>query len=161
MATVFVLLGGNESDRFFYLHEAAEHIAAVMGTIVAKSAFYETESWGFESNAFLNQVLRLETSLNPTELLALAQGIELKLGRIAKTGNLNYQARCIDIDLLFYDNWVINEPYLTIPHKSLHQRRFTLEPLCEIAPSLVHPVLGKTIQELLAECEDRCMVKRL
>ena len=107
------------------------------GHVLACSSFVETEPWGFVSdNAFLNAVIEIDTSLTPYELLRVTQGIERSMGRIRKSINGNYSDRIIDIDILLYEDVVVGEPELTIPHPLMWQRRFVYEPLLEIAPHL-------------------------
>jgi len=130
-----------------------------VGTVLKPSSIYETEPWGFTNkNNFLNQVLLVETSLNPYELLKVLKAIETKLGRIRKTQR--YSPRCIDIDILFYNDEVYFSDDLVIPHPRLHDRMFTLVPLNEIAPDYLHPILKKTIRELVILCNDKLMVKK-
>jgi len=107
------------------------------GHVLACSSFVETEPWGFVSdNAFLNAVIEIDTSLTPYELLRVTQGIERSMGRTRKSINGNYSDRIIDIDILLYEDVVVGEPELTIPHPLMWQRRFVYEPLLEIAPHL-------------------------
>ena len=120
--------------------------------MLALSSFYETEPWGFVSeNRFLNAALALETSLSPFDLLRLTQTIEREMGRAAKSAQGIYHDRLIDIDLLLYGDEVVRSAELEIPHPHLHERRFVLEPLREIAPFLRHPLLGKNIEELFRD----------
>lgn len=127
------------------VHEIEERI----GKVVSLSAFYATEPWGFSSdNAFLNAVVGVETSLRPAEILSITQSIEQEMGRTHKSVNGVYSDRVIDIDLLLYGDMVLDTPELKLPHPLMHERRFVMEPLAEIAPEVVHPVLGKTIREL-------------
>jgi len=157
MHIAYLLLGSNEGDRFSWLGNALQLIGEQCGQVSAISSIYQTAAWGLENQAaFLNQVLKIETSLSPEQLLAATLGIEISLGRHRQ---IKWGPRIIDIDILFYDNAVINEPGLIIPHPMLHRRRFTLVPLAEIAPSLIHPVLNKTITELLSDCEDKLDVE--
>jgi 2-amino-4-hydroxy-6-hydroxymethyldihydropteridine diphosphokinase len=125
-----------------------------------ESSVYESEPWGFVSeNAFLNQVLLYETMLTPCEILQTIKTIETENGRIhSKDG---YSSRNLDIDILFYDNMVLNSADLTIPHSMLHRRRFTLLPLLEIAPNLVHPVFALNIKQLLEKCKDSGTVNKI
>ena len=122
------------------------------------SAVYSTESWGFESPLFFNQVIVVETALNPIDLLGQTQLIETDMGRIKKS--THYEARIIDIDLLFYDNLHIETPELTIPHPRIAMRKFVLIPLNEIAPDKLHPVSGMKMAELLHHCQDPLKVDR-
>ncbi|WP_210465461.1 2-amino-4-hydroxy-6-hydroxymethyldihydropteridine diphosphokinase [Rufibacter roseolus] len=157
MTPLFLLLGSNLGDRVFYLSEATNRLAALFGKTVQKSKLYETAAWGLEDQpSFLNQVLVFHTGFSPKVVLALTQRIEQELGRIRKE---RWGARVIDIDILFYGQNVVNTPELHLPHPQLHLRRFTLAPLAEVAPDFVHPVLQKTIKNLLAECPDELEVK--
>ena len=159
MAEVYLLLGSNLSDRQRFLNETTRLLHERVGTVLKPSSIYETEPWGFTNkNNFLNQVLLVETSLNPYELLKVLKAIETKLGRIRKTQR--YSPRCIDIDILFYNDEVYFSDDLVIPHPRLHDRMFTLVPLNEIAPDYLHPILKKTIRELVILCNDKLMVKK-
>jgi 2-amino-4-hydroxy-6-hydroxymethyldihydropteridine diphosphokinase len=152
LANVVLLLGSNLGDRISYLERAINLLRERVGKPIRISSIYETAAWGnTDQNAFLNQVLELQTELSPEEVLTQTQQIETALGRIR---TIHWGPREIDIDLLFYGNLVQQTPILTLPHPQLHLRRFTLLPLAEILPGLVHPVLQKTIQELLEECPD-------
>lgn len=159
MAEVYLLLGSNMGDRQRFLQEATRLLQERVGTVLKPSSIYETEPWGFTNkNNFLNQVLLVETSLNPYELLKVIKAIETKLGRIRKTQR--YSPRCIDIDILFYNDEVYFSDDLVIPHPRLYDRMFTLVPLNEIAPDYLHPILKKTIRELVILCNDKLMVKK-
>lgn len=148
MALVYIGLGSNLGDKKHHLQQAIELIAEKAGKIISCSSFYESKPWGFSSpNDFLNAVILTETTLSPTELLYKTQQIEREMGRTEKTGN-SYADRMIDIDILFYDNQLINTPELKIPHPLIQERDFVLIPLAEIAPDFIHPVLRKSIQEL-------------
>ena len=160
MNKVILLTGGNAGDRFDFLNQAKNDIRNKIGEIVKESAIYESVPWGFESEQdFLNQVIIITTEYSPTEVLHKCQEIENELGRIRKSKQ--YSSRTIDIDILFFNNEIVDLPDLTIPHKQLHKRRFTLEPLAEIAPDYIHPVLNKTIVEILKNCRDSSEVKKL
>ena len=153
MATTFLSLGSNIGNKRKNIITASTLLAERAGDILALSALYETEPWGFKSdNTFLNAVLMLETSLSPEDLLALTIQIEKEVGRTTKT-NGQYQDRIIDIDILTYDNLIMKTPQLTLPHPHMHERDFVLEPLTEIAPGLIHPVLKKSISQLLQGIE--------
>jgi len=152
MATVYLGLGSNIGNKRRNLITASALLAERAGDIPALSAIYETEPWGFESeNSFMNSALILETELFPEALLEVITQIEKELGRVEKSVKQQYKDRVIDIDILFYDNDVIDTQSLTIPHPLIAQRSFVLEPLMEIAPFLKHPVLNKTILELYNE----------
>ncbi len=145
MPIVYLALGSNLGDR------RANLIAAVGGlppatTALRASGIYETEPWGYlEQPAFLNQVLETETSLSPTDLLAALKRLETHLGRQA---TFRYGPRLIDLDILLYDQLVLNQSDLVIPHPQLAHRAFILVPLAELAPGLLHPLLGTTMAEL-------------
>lgn len=151
MAKVYLGLGTNLGDKEKNLRDAVEKIKKRVGNVHSLSAFYATAPWGFKSeNTFLNAAVDVETVLSPRELLAATQQIEREMGRTAKSANHTYADRLIDIDLLMYDDLVISEPDLVLPHPLMHERRFVMEPLAEIAPDLVHPFLKETMQKLLS-----------
>lgn len=128
---------------------AAALLAERVGDILALSTIYETEPWGFESNnTFLNAALIQITKLTPLELLDATRLIEIEMGRIQKSDE-GYQDRIIDIDILLYDNEIMQTPRLTLPHPMMHKRLFVMEPMAEIAPEMVHPIFNKTMEELL------------
>lgn len=145
---VYIALGSNLGNKRRNLVTAAALLAERAGEVGAISSFYETEPWGFESeHSFLNAALMLETTLAPFDLLRLTQEVERELGRTAKTDSV-YHDRLIDIDLLLYGEEVIDQPGLQIPHPLMHRRAFVMTPMAEIAPAVVHPVLGKTMKAL-------------
>jgi 2-amino-4-hydroxy-6-hydroxymethyldihydropteridine diphosphokinase len=153
MTGIFLGLGSDTGNRIRYISEAERMIGATIGKIICSSSVYETEPWGFESERkFFNRVLEVETDLDPSGLLGSVLKIESDLGRI-RSGK-GYSSRTIDIDILFFGDEIINEGSLVIPHPLLHERRFVLVPLNEIAPGLVHPVFEKRISILLKECKD-------
>ena len=156
---VFLGLGTNLGDREANLAKAQELIRKSIGLIDSCSVIYETEPWGFQSeNNFLNMIIKVHTSLKPTDLLKEIQLIEGQLGRIRESRQ--YASRTIDIDILLYSNLVIDKSNLTIPHPLIQDRRFVLAPFCDIAPEMIHPVLSKTFAVLLKECKDERIVKR-
>ena len=160
MAELYLLLGGNLGDKSRIFTEARKLLRSLVGEITALSGIYETEPWGFESDdLFWNQAIKLSTPLSPEEVLAATQSTELALGRIRK--ETQYISRPIDIDILFFDDRIVKSDKLIIPHPRIQERRFVLVPLAEIAPSLQHPVLRKSMSELLAECPDLLKVTRL
>ena len=143
----YLSLGSNVGDRAQQLRDAQARLSAA-GRVVATSSLYETEPVEFtEQPWFLNCAVALETEKTPQELMATILGIEQEMGRrrVQKKG-----PRSIDIDILLFGDAVINSPELTLPHPAMHQRRFVLEPLAEIAPSMLDPLSGRTISELLA-----------
>ncbi len=157
MPKVYLLLGGNLGDRLLYLQQARERIAAQVGQLTRSSKLYETAAWGkTDQPAFLNQVLEVQTAQTPAQVLQSINAVEQQLGRVRQE---HWGARVIDIDILFYDNLVLQSQRLTIPHPQLHLRRFTLLPLAELTPDLVHPVLGESIKQLLADCGDALKVQ--
>lgn len=153
MAKAYIGLGTNIGNKRRNLITAAALLAERAGDVLSISSFYDTEPWGFESdNTFLNAALLLETELEPLQLLSLTQEIEKEMGRTQKSDGA-YHDRIIDLDILLYDLCVINEAALVVPHPLMHKRQFVMEPLAEIAPMLVHPVLNKTMLELAEEID--------
>lgn len=151
MAKAYLSLGTNLGNKRRNLVTAAALLAERVGDILALSEIYETEPWGFDSsNLFLNAALILETACSPLELLQATRLIEIEMGRIAKSDG-SYEDRIIDIDILLYDDVVMQTDRLTLPHPLMHTRRFVLEPLAEIAPDVIHPVFQKTINQLMTE----------
>lgn len=158
MNTTYLLLGSNLGNRQQYLADAARQIDQKIGTVTQQSAIYETQAWGNTTVPdYLNQVLKVETLLLPRQVLHRALAIELELGRRREE---KWGSRTIDIDVLFYNNEVLNSVELTVPHPYLHVRRFVLEPLAELSAELVHPVLNKTISALKEELNDDLIVKK-
>jgi 2-amino-4-hydroxy-6-hydroxymethyldihydropteridine diphosphokinase len=159
MNLAYILTGGNLGERRDNLEQARTAIERDCGTITNASSLYETEAWGLkEQDPFLNQALELHTELSAKELLTALLHIEQTLGRVR---DVRYGPRLIDIDILFFNQEVIHQPGLTIPHPQLHLRRFALEALNEIAPCFVHPQFGKTVTQLLTECPDTLQVHKL
>ena len=159
MAEVFILLGGNVGDKAKIFEETRKLIGERIGLITKLSSVYITEPWGFESEPFWNQAIIAESILNPPEILHQTQLIETEMGRIRKSEH--YEARIIDIDLLFYDDLKLNTPNLTLPHPKMDKRKFVLVPLNEIAPDKRHPVSGLKVQEMLRLCPDSLKVERI
>lgn len=159
MNNVFLLLGSNLGDRQLLLQTAIAKIGEKVGASLKKSALYETQSWGKTGQPdYLNQVVFLKTELSANNVLNEILGIEADMGRERYE---KWGSRLIDIDILFYNNEIIKQNGLEIPHPELHNRRFTLEPLAEIAPDLVHPLINKTISELKKDLTDSLIVKKL
>lgn len=148
MAKVYFGLGTNLGDKENNLRTAVDHIEKRIGKAISLSAFYETAPWGFASeNNFLNAVICIDSKLTPFEILAETQVIEKGLGRGSKSGG-GYSDRIIDIDILLYDDLILSTDKLILPHPLMTERSFVMEPLREIAPELIHPVLKKKIKEL-------------
>ena len=149
MAIAYLALGTNIGNKRRNMITAAALLAESVGDVLALSGFYETEPWGFQSeNTFLNAALQLDTSLSPLELLKATQEIEIEMGRTQKS-NGAYHDRIIDIDILLYEDLVLQTPELTLPHPLMHERLFVMEPLAEIAPNVIHPVFKKPVISLL------------
>lgn len=159
MNVVFLLLGANLGSPLKQLELAQKMLVENVGKLHSESAIYESEAWGVEDQPkFLNKVIHLTTPFDPHETLAICQNVEDTLGRVRKE---KWGSRIIDIDILYYNSEVLDEPFLKIPHPYLHLRKFTLVPLVEIAPHGIHPVLKYTNEELLLRCSDPLNVNRI
>ncbi|WP_290791920.1 2-amino-4-hydroxy-6-hydroxymethyldihydropteridine diphosphokinase [Flavihumibacter sp. UBA7668] len=159
MHTAYLLMGGNIGNREEYLKQAIGLIRNLAGRPVQVSSLYETAAWGkSDQGAFLNQAVQLETFLSAAALMTTLLLIEDQMGRKRLD---RYGPRIIDIDILLYDQEVHQSTHINIPHPELPNRRFALEPLGEIAPDLIHPVLHKTIQDLLLVCKDPLPVHKI
>lgn len=158
MNVAFLCLGGNIGERKLTLQKAIDEINSKVGTVISSSPIYETEAWGVENhNSYLNQCIFVHTKLKSNQLIHALLTIEKEMGRI-RTQSATYEARTIDIDILFYNNECINEDNLIVPHPRLHLRKFVLIPLNDIAPQHVHPIFNKTVHNLLEECPDNSQV---
>lgn len=154
MAKVYISLGTNLGNKVINLNNASVEIELNCGNVKQKSSIYSSAPWGFESfNNFLNQVILVESDLSPQRLIEELLKIELRLGRNRKSSQ--YQDRIIDLDILFYDDIVLSNADLIIPHPKLHERNFILEPMRELSPQLNHPVLGKSIEKLALASGDK------
>lgn len=155
---VYLLLGSNMGNSRQLLTRAKKHITKTIGPIGRESGIYRTAAWGNTHQPdFLNQVIIADTTLSPTETMQAILAIEKKMGRIRTVKNA---PRFIDIDILFYNKQVIDEAGLQVPHPQLNKRRFVLVPLNELSPLFIHPVLQKTIHQLLRVCPDKLAVKK-
>ena len=151
MATIYLGLGTNIGNKNENLMRAIEELSLALGSCTACSSFIETAPWGFESeNSFLNCAAAFETTLTPQQLLDTTERIERELGRTTKSSGGIYHDRVIDIDILLYGSETVETPRLTIPHPLMHKRDFVLEPLAQIAPHTIHPITGKSIEQLKA-----------
>ncbi len=156
MARVCLSLGSNLGPRETYLRKALQALDKELGSLVKCSSFYETLPWGFSSDSlFLNAAACFDTLLSPEEVLAVTQQIEKSLGRKEKSRQGQYADRCIDIDILLYDDRVMQTPDMILPHPHMAERMFVLEPLAEIMPHMLHPQLRKTILQLKEELAER------
>ncbi len=150
MKTVYIALGTNLGNRLANLREAIDFFSSEL-RVIRESTIYETPPWGYiEQPAFLNMVIEAETKLAPRALLSYLKDKEKNLGRVK---NFRNGPRLIDLDILFYDDLILDEKKLTIPHPRLHERAFVLVPLAEIAPAFIHPLFGKKINVLLQDVD--------
>ena len=158
MAKVVLITGGNLGNAEATLAEAERLIAAEIGTIDLRSRIYRTKAWGFEAEDFRNQVLIVESTMEPLPLLDAVNDIECRLGRdreqeltIKSATGARYASRSIDIDILFYDELIVRSERLTLPHPRIAEREFVLEPLSEVAADWRHPISGKSVEEMYDE----------
>ncbi len=157
MNIVFLQLGSNIENRVLFLKNANKIIKQKVGAILDQSKIYESTPWGVSNQKnYLNQIIKVSTKLSANMLLHTIMDIEKKLGRVRAE---KWGARSIDIDIIFYNDSIINTSKLSIPHKFMHERMFVLLPLNKIAPNMKHPIYNKTIQELISECKDSELVK--
>jgi 2-amino-4-hydroxy-6-hydroxymethyldihydropteridine diphosphokinase len=156
---IYILLGTNLGNKKLNLSNAIAKLSVNRINSKRTSSLYKTAAWGnTNQDYFLNQVLEVDTSIDPVELLEICLRVEKEMGRIR---NKKWEARIIDIDVLFYNDFIMESNDLIIPHKHLHERLFTLQPLAELNPTLIHPVFNKTILELIQNCEDDLSVEKL
>ena len=159
MNKAYLLTGGNLGNRLHNVTLASQLIQQYCGNIIKQSSVYETAAWGFEEQPdFYNQALCITTNLLPEQLMNELLSIENKMGRVR---DIKMGPRTIDLDILLYNDLIISTAQLTLPHPRMQERRFVLLPLAEIAAEVVHPVLQKTIAELLAECKDSLDVYKI
>ena len=156
MNNAYLLIGGNLGDRLANLNNAIQKIELHCGKIISSSTIYETAAWGFtEQPPFFNQALQVETALSATELMQQLLSIELSLGRERL---LPLGPRSIDLDIIYFNNEIIQNDIVSIPHPRMEQRNFVLIPLNEIAPTYLHPVLNIPTSTLLKQCKDESHV---
>ncbi len=152
MNGIYLIIGGNMGNTMEYFSTCYALLEKHLGVIVTQSKIYETKPWGtIEQNNFLNQVLYISTDKNINSCMHTILQIEKDMGR---TRSIKWDARIIDIDILYFNNDIVHTAFITVPHKHLHERKFVLVPLCDIAPNFLHPILKKTTQELLQQCTD-------
>jgi 2-amino-4-hydroxy-6-hydroxymethyldihydropteridine diphosphokinase len=155
---IYLLLGSNLGDSAAHLANARQLLQSACGPLLNASALYRTAAWGVTDQPdFLNQALLINTALQPQALLQTVLRIEQEIGRVRLQ---KWGARTIDIDIIFYDSLVVRSPSLIIPHPELQNRRFALTPLAEIAGEYLHPILNKTVHELLLSCPDTSPVEK-
>ena len=152
MRKIYLSIGSNKGNRYSFIKEALRLIQKDIGEVILISKIYETKSWGFQSDDFLNLCILIKSELIPAELIIKLKNLEEKIGR--ERNNEKIEAREIDIDILFYSDEIVNHKDLIIPHQRLHLRNFVLYPLNDIAADFIHPILLKSVNELLDECED-------
>ena len=158
MINIYLSTGSNKGDRLDFLKRAFHEISTRIGEIEGYSSIYETEPWGFlDDSFFLNQVVKVKTMLEPEVLLEQLLEIEKSMGRVRQMEG--YQSRSIDIDILFYHDWVVKNDKLQLPHPRIQERRFVLIPLAELDPEMIHPSLHLTTFKLLERCTDNSLVE--
>jgi 2-amino-4-hydroxy-6-hydroxymethyldihydropteridine diphosphokinase len=155
---IYISIGSNKGDKFKNLQNAIDLIHQKLGYVLSISRVYKTEALGFEGDEFLNACLIVETHLKPKIAMQVLLKIEKELGRVREKSK-GYESRIIDLDIIFYEDEVINTKLLTIPHPEMHKRRFVLQPLSDIAPQVVHPKKKKAVLELLENCKDKSEVE--
>lgn len=152
MRKIYLSIGSNKGNRYSFIKEALRLIQKDIGEVILISKIYETKSWGFHSDDFLNLCILIKSELIPAKLIIKLKNLEEKIGR--ERNNEKIEAREIDIDILFYSDEIVNQKDLIIPHQRLHLRNFVLYPLNDIAADFIHPILLKSVNKLLDECED-------
>ncbi|SEL50634.1 2-amino-4-hydroxy-6-hydroxymethyldihydropteridinediphosphokinase [Maribacter orientalis] len=157
--TAYLSIGSNLGNRELLLQKAIFEIGSKAGEIRQVSAIYETPSWGFEGEDFLNACIEIQTLLSPQELLSKLLTIETYFGRIRTESN-SYQSRTLDLDIIYYEHDIIETETLTVPHPKLQDRKFILKPLADITPQFYHPILNKDTRNLLQECQDKSIITK-
>lgn len=158
--TAYLSIGSNLGNRELLLQKAIFEIGRKAGEVRQTSAIYETPSWGFEAEDFLNACLEIQTLLTPENLLATLLEIEANFGRL-RNNTEGYQSRTLDIDIIYYEKEIINTERLTIPHPKLQERKFILKPLADISPQFYHPIFNKDTRNLLQECKDKSVLTKI
>ena len=159
MNTIYLLLGSNIGDAVAHLSSAKKYIEKEIGAIIKFSGIYKTAAWGNENQPdFLNQILIVHTRFTAQQTITKILSIEKEIGRMRSKKNA---PRIIDIDILFFNNEIIRSTDLIVPHPEIQNRRFVLVPLNELSPEIIHPVLQKTIFELLEDCVDKLNVQKI
>ena len=154
---IFLGLGSNQGDRELNLKKSIKLLNSKAGKVLNISRIYESEPWGVKNqNYFLNQVIEIETHIDPIDLLNICKNIEYDMGR---NPEIRWGKRVIDIDILYYQSRVINQKKLIIPHKLMHERKFVMIPLNDLNENHLHPILKITNKEILNNCIDSCKVK--
>ena len=157
----YLSIGGNLGNRILNIYDTHRLLNQNVGTITNYSPLYISEPWGFEhKDYFINQILKLKTLLAPENLLSKTKEIEKKLGRIQNKTN-KYQGRTADIDIISYDDYIINNPEFEVPHPHLANRLFVLLPFYDICPTWKHPVSGESIEFLIRNCPDQSLIRKL
>jgi len=160
MKGVFLSIGSNKGDRLLNINTAIQLINRKVGKVVICSPIYENPPLGFEAELnFYNVCLEVETDSSPFELLKKTQDIEFEVGRTSKSKFGNYSSRIIDIDIVLYNDYQILSELLTIPHLLFRERRFVLQPLCDLAPNFIDPITKKAIFDILEVCKDGSVLK--
>lgn len=158
---VFLSLGSNQGDAPENLRKAIDLLQKHAGKVLRCSSFYESEAWGYESaNRFVNAVVKIATDLNAIELLRELKRIESEMGRVLVKKE-RYEDRIIDLDILYFNEEIQVLEDLELPHRFVAQRRFVLQPLCELAADFIDPLRRKSIRELLSECPDQGSLKQI
>lgn len=157
MNELHLSIGSNIDNRLDYLNKSIDLISKKVGNICLKSNIYETPAWGFESTPFLNSCISITSHFSTKQILIKLQEIEKELGRQTKTST-TYEARPIDIDIIYTSEGLFNTPNLVVPHPLMHKRKFVLTPLLDICKDYKHPLLHKTTEILLTECSDDSVI---
>jgi len=156
--TIYIALGSNKGNKLQYLQSAIDSIYENIGAVIKISKVYKTPALGFDGDDFFNVCIKVETELKPKKVLKALQSVEAKLGRTKKTKK-GYESREIDLDILLYEDEIINQKTLVIPHPEMQNRKFVLQPLQDIAKDVVHPKLDKTIVDIFVACEDKSKIE--